>query len=82
MNGRLSTTVTFGRCRAVRLYYVVQYYIANFLQLCLAKGFICEYCKDGDDVIFPFQLNRVVQCSGWVLILLHFISCFLPDFLS
>lgn len=36
----------------------------NHCQLCLAKGFICEYCKNGDDVIFPFQLNRVIQCSG------------------
>lgn len=34
----------------------------NQCQLCLAKGFICEYCKNGDDVIFPFQLNRVIQC--------------------
>lgn len=36
----------------------------NQCQLCLAKGFICEYCKNGDDVIFPFQLNRVIQCSA------------------
>lgn len=39
----------------------------NFVQLCLAKGFICEYCKDGKDVIFPFMLNRVVQCLGALL---------------
>ncbi|XP_078381012.1 run domain Beclin-1-interacting and cysteine-rich domain-containing protein-like [Oculina patagonica] len=36
----------------------------NHCQLCLAKGFICEYCKNGEDVIFPFQLDRVVQCPG------------------
>lgn len=30
--------------------------------LCKAKGFICEICKNGDDIIFPFELTKVVQC--------------------
>jgi len=33
-------------------------------QLCLAKGFICEICQKVDDVIFPFDLTRVILCTG------------------
>lgn len=29
--------------------------------LCLAKGFICEFCND-QKPIYPFQLKSVVQC--------------------
>ncbi|CAB4015830.1 run domain Beclin-1-interacting and cysteine-rich domain-containing -like, partial [Paramuricea clavata] len=31
-------------------------------QLCLAKGFFCEYCKNGDDIIYPFEVKRCSQC--------------------
>ncbi|XP_067118474.1 run domain Beclin-1-interacting and cysteine-rich domain-containing protein isoform X1 [Centruroides vittatus] len=31
--------------------------------LCRAKGFICEICNNGDDIIFPFELSRVVRCQ-------------------
>ncbi|CAB4006290.1 Hypothetical predicted protein [Paramuricea clavata] len=32
------------------------------LKLCLAKGFVCEYCKNGDDIIYPFEVKRCSQC--------------------
>ncbi|XP_054706694.1 run domain Beclin-1-interacting and cysteine-rich domain-containing protein-like [Uloborus diversus] len=31
--------------------------------LCQAKGFICEICRKDKDIIFPFQLDRVVACQ-------------------
>ncbi|XP_028402060.1 run domain Beclin-1-interacting and cysteine-rich domain-containing protein-like isoform X2 [Dendronephthya gigantea] len=31
-------------------------------QLCLAKGFVCEYCKNGEDIIYPFEVKRCSQC--------------------
>ncbi|XP_076324013.1 run domain Beclin-1-interacting and cysteine-rich domain-containing protein rubicon isoform X3 [Tachypleus tridentatus] len=31
--------------------------------LCHGKGFICEVCRDGRDIIFPFQLVKVTQCQ-------------------
>ena len=30
--------------------------------LCMAKGFICEVCDDPSDIIFPFQVDKVMQC--------------------
>ncbi|XP_036401467.1 protein associated with UVRAG as autophagy enhancer [Megalops cyprinoides] len=32
-------------------------------QLCLAKGFICEFCKK-KDVLFPFQTHTTKRCKG------------------
>ena len=43
-----------------------------FWQLCLAKGFFCEYCKNGDDIIYPFEVKRCSQCPGTV----HYITFF------
>lgn len=34
------------------------------LQLCQAKGFICEFCQNEDDIIFPFELNKCRTCEG------------------
>ena len=31
-------------------------------QLCTVKGFMCEYCRDYDDILYPFELNRVATC--------------------
>ncbi|KAE8603599.1 hypothetical protein XENTR_v10014382 [Xenopus tropicalis] len=31
--------------------------------LCQAKGFICEFCQNEDDVIFPFELNKCRRCE-------------------
>lgn len=31
--------------------------------LCQAKGFICEICRKDKDIIFPFQLDKVVLCQ-------------------
>ncbi|XP_065644291.1 run domain Beclin-1-interacting and cysteine-rich domain-containing protein isoform X2 [Hydra vulgaris] len=32
-------------------------------QLCSAKGFVCEFCKNGDDVLYPFELQKVEICK-------------------
>lgn len=34
------------------------------LQLCQAKGFICEFCQNEEDVIFPFELHKCRTCEG------------------
>ncbi|KAB1283410.1 Run domain Beclin-1-interacting and cysteine-rich domain-containing protein [Camelus dromedarius] len=31
--------------------------------LCQAKGFICEFCQNGDDIIFPFELHKCRTCE-------------------
>ncbi|XP_036059763.1 run domain Beclin-1-interacting and cysteine-rich domain-containing protein isoform X2 [Onychomys torridus] len=31
--------------------------------LCQAKGFICEFCQNEDDVIFPFELHKCRTCE-------------------
>ncbi|XP_041070036.1 run domain Beclin-1-interacting and cysteine-rich domain-containing protein isoform X1 [Carcharodon carcharias] len=31
--------------------------------LCQAKGFICEFCGDGADIIFPFELHKCKRCE-------------------
>uniref|UniRef100_A0A8C8RWE8 Rubicon autophagy regulator n=1 Tax=Pelusios castaneus TaxID=367368 RepID=A0A8C8RWE8_9SAUR len=31
--------------------------------LCQAKGFICEFCQNEEDVIFPFELNKCSTCG-------------------
>ncbi|XP_063298892.1 run domain Beclin-1-interacting and cysteine-rich domain-containing protein isoform X3 [Pelobates fuscus] len=31
--------------------------------LCQAKGFICEFCQNENDVIFPFELNKCRRCE-------------------
>ncbi|XP_054838037.1 run domain Beclin-1-interacting and cysteine-rich domain-containing protein isoform X2 [Eublepharis macularius] len=31
--------------------------------LCQAKGFICEFCQNDKDVIFPFELNKCRTCE-------------------
>uniref|UniRef100_A0A4W3HZU3 Rubicon autophagy regulator n=1 Tax=Callorhinchus milii TaxID=7868 RepID=A0A4W3HZU3_CALMI len=31
--------------------------------LCQAKGFICEFCSDDTDIIFPFELNKCKRCE-------------------
>jgi len=33
-------------------------------QLCQAKGFVCEFCGNGKDIIFPFDLNKCQRCEG------------------
>lgn len=33
-------------------------------QLCQAKGFVCEFCGNEKDIIFPFQLNKCQRCEG------------------
>ncbi|XP_040340745.1 run domain Beclin-1-interacting and cysteine-rich domain-containing protein isoform X6 [Herpailurus yagouaroundi] len=31
--------------------------------LCQAKGFICEFCQNEDDIIFPFELHKCRTCE-------------------
>ncbi|XP_024610514.1 run domain Beclin-1-interacting and cysteine-rich domain-containing protein isoform X1 [Neophocaena asiaeorientalis asiaeorientalis] len=31
--------------------------------LCQAKGFICEFCQNADDIIFPFELHKCRTCE-------------------
>ncbi|GAB5576521.1 run domain Beclin-1-interacting and cysteine-rich domain-containing protein isoform X6 [Prionailurus iriomotensis] len=33
------------------------------LELCQAKGFICEFCQNEDDIIFPFELHKCRTCE-------------------
>jgi run domain Beclin-1 interacting cysteine-rich containing protein len=32
--------------------------------LCRGKGFVCEFCQNSDDIIFPFELNKIRKCKG------------------
>ncbi|KAL4608186.1 run domain Beclin-1-interacting and cysteine-rich domain-containing protein, partial [Arapaima gigas] len=31
--------------------------------LCQAKGFVCEFCGNDKDIIFPFELNKCRRCE-------------------
>lgn len=31
--------------------------------LCQAKGFVCEFCGNDQDIIFPFELNKSRRCE-------------------
>ncbi|XP_056613929.1 run domain Beclin-1-interacting and cysteine-rich domain-containing protein isoform X2 [Triplophysa dalaica] len=31
--------------------------------LCQAKGFICEFCGNEKDIIFPYELNKCLRCD-------------------
>ncbi|KAK7889361.1 hypothetical protein WMY93_024921 [Mugilogobius chulae] len=31
--------------------------------LCQAKGFVCEFCSNEKDIIFPFQLSKCQRCE-------------------
>lgn len=31
--------------------------------LCSAKGFVCEVCRDGEDILYPFDLQKVYICQ-------------------
>ncbi|XP_034092280.1 run domain Beclin-1-interacting and cysteine-rich domain-containing protein-like [Gymnodraco acuticeps] len=33
------------------------------VRLCQAKGFVCEFCGNEKDIIFPFQLNKCQHCE-------------------
>lgn len=33
-------------------------------QFCKGLGFICEFCNNDKDIIFPFQLHKVEICKG------------------
>ncbi|XP_035772509.1 run domain Beclin-1-interacting and cysteine-rich domain-containing protein-like, partial [Neolamprologus brichardi] len=32
--------------------------------LCQAKGFVCEFCGNDKDIIFPFHLSKCQRCEG------------------
>ena len=32
--------------------------------LCRGKGFVCEFCQNSEDIIFPFELHKVRKCGG------------------
>ncbi|XP_075745712.1 run domain Beclin-1-interacting and cysteine-rich domain-containing protein-like [Rhipicephalus microplus] len=32
--------------------------------ICTGRGFICEICHNGDQLVFPFQLAVAAQCTG------------------
>uniref|UniRef100_H2PCH4 Rubicon autophagy regulator n=1 Tax=Pongo abelii TaxID=9601 RepID=H2PCH4_PONAB len=36
---------------------------AHVRDLCQAKGFICEFCQNEDDIIFPFELHKCRTCE-------------------
>ena len=38
--------------------------VSQCSQLCQAKGFVCEFCGNDKDIIFPFQLNKCQRCEG------------------
>jgi len=31
--------------------------------ICQGKGFVCEFCKDPSDVIYPFEIHKVSSCK-------------------
>lgn len=39
-------------------------FFSYLLQLCQAKGFVCEFCGNEKDIIFPFQLSKCQRCEG------------------
>eukprot|EP00794_Sanderia_malayensis_P011361 gene11361-12545_t len=49
----------------------------NTCQLCKVKGFVCEYCKDGEDILYPFELNRVSTCP--LCKTCYHRECFVPE---
>lgn len=32
--------------------------------ICQGRGFVCEFCKNSNDIIFPFEANKVSTCRG------------------
>ena len=32
--------------------------------LCRGKGFVCEFCQNSNDIIFPFELHKIRKCRG------------------
>jgi run domain Beclin-1 interacting cysteine-rich containing protein len=44
-------------------------------QLCQARGFVCEVCRNGKDIIFPFQVNKCIQCRSLSNCLLSLYRC-------
>lgn len=34
-----------------------------FLQVCLGKGFVCEFCCS-PEIIFPFELSKISMCQS------------------
>ncbi|XP_003383267.1 PREDICTED: run domain Beclin-1-interacting and cysteine-rich domain-containing protein-like [Amphimedon queenslandica] len=32
--------------------------------LCKGKGFVCEYCQNEEDILYPFELKRVSSCPA------------------
>ncbi|CAH1782155.1 unnamed protein product [Owenia fusiformis] len=46
-------------------------------QLCQAKGFICELCNNSNDIIFAYELNRVMQCPDCKAC--YHSDCYIPD---
>nr|XP_032834510.1 run domain Beclin-1-interacting and cysteine-rich domain-containing protein-like isoform X2 [Petromyzon marinus] len=49
----------------------------NNCELCQAKGFICEFCHNDNDILHPFQLARCRQCDECRACFHR--SCFLPS---
>ena len=33
--------------------------------VCQGKGFVCEFCINTQDIIFPFEAQKVSSCKGW-----------------
>ncbi|KAJ8374255.1 hypothetical protein SKAU_G00048350 [Synaphobranchus kaupii] len=33
-------------------------------ELCRARGFVCEFCGNDKDIIFPFELKKCQRCEG------------------
>jgi len=46
-------------------------------QLCAVRGFVCEYCRDYDDILYPFELNRVATCTSCRTC--YHKTCFVPE---
>lgn len=61
--------------KAVKILNLPHVFFIYFFQLCKQLGFLCEICKK-DEVIFPFQLNRVIRCMK-CLSCFH-LRCFSP----
>lgn len=37
---------------------------SSYPQLCQAKGFVCEFCGNDKDIVFPFHLSKCQRCEG------------------
>ncbi len=59
LSGQRWSSLGFYHCTCLKFWQFLQL----FSQLCLARGFICEFCRE-KDIIFPFQTEICRRCPG------------------